>query len=98
MLSVIGRLRSMGRQRIVGWLLIIVATLHVIYFIRGRLLEAGDPIRFMEWLAFAVSLGMVMLGTMNIRLADMRERVEAQAHQQAEEQRRVRRDHKKKRP
>jgi len=74
-MGVFSWLRSLGRQRIVGWFLIIIAALYLIYFVRMRLFEPGDPIAVREWMAVIASVAMVGMGTMNIRLADMRDKL-----------------------
>jgi hypothetical protein len=63
-----------SRQRIVGWVLVVLAGGYLVYFLKARLLTAGLPIEKKEWLQFAGMLVCLMLGTINVRLAAMRER------------------------
>jgi hypothetical protein len=63
-----------NRQRIVGWVLVVVAALYVVYFLKARLLTAGLPIEKKEWLQFAGMAVCLILGTINVRLAAARER------------------------
>jgi hypothetical protein len=62
-----------NRQRITGWILVAVAGGYLVYFLKTRLLTAGLPIEKKEWLQFAGMLVCLMLGTINVRLAAMRE-------------------------
>ena len=62
-----------NRQRITGWILIAVAGGYLVYFLKTRLLSAGLPIEKKEWLQFAGMVVCLMLGTINVRLAAIRE-------------------------
>jgi hypothetical protein len=65
----------MNRQRIVGWILVVVAGAYIAYFTKTRLLSAGLPIEKKEWLQFSGMLLCLVLGTINVRLAAMREQM-----------------------
>ena len=65
---------GLGRQKRIGWLIIAVSVFYIAYFLKARLFVAGDPIKTKEWVWFALSFGGVMLGTINIRMTEMRER------------------------
>ena len=62
-----------GRQKVVGWVLIIVSTTYIVYFLRARLFMPGPIIEKKEWLQLLGALACVMIGTINVRLAAMRE-------------------------
>jgi hypothetical protein len=62
-----------NRQRIVGWVLVVVAGGYLVFFLKTRLLTAGLPIERKEWLQLAGMIVCLMLGTINVRLAAMRE-------------------------
>lgn len=47
---------------------------YILYFLKGRLFTSGEPIARKEWVYFFLSFAGVMLGTINIRMAEMRER------------------------
>ena len=63
----------MARQKVVGWSCIVVSAAFLAYFVRTRLLTAGLPIERKEWLQAAMFVGILVLGTINVRLAAMRE-------------------------
>jgi len=64
----------MPRQGRTGWTLVIVGVVYVVYFFKVRLLEAGPEITRREWFYFIAMLVLIMLGTINVRMAEMRER------------------------
>ena len=63
-----------SRQKIVGWVLIIVSVAYIAYFLRVRLFTPGPILESKEWVQFIGSIVILMLGTINVRLAAMRER------------------------
>jgi hypothetical protein len=62
-----------SRQKIVGWVLVIVSVAYIAYFLRVRLFAPGPIIEKKEWVQFIGTFVILMLGTINIRLAAMRE-------------------------
>jgi hypothetical protein len=63
-----------SRQKIVGWALVIVSVAYIAYFLRVRLFAPGPVIEKKEWVQFIGTIVILMLGTINVRLAAMRER------------------------
>jgi hypothetical protein len=63
-----------GRQKAVGWILIVVSSAFIAYFLRVRLFSPGPILEKKEWVQFSGSIVILMLGTMNVRLAAMRAR------------------------
>jgi len=63
-----------GRQRRTGWLLISVSMIYIFYFLKARVFSTGVPIVTKEWIWFSLSFVGIMIGTINLRMADMRER------------------------
>lgn len=63
-----------SRQKIVGWILIVVSAAYIAYFLRVRLFEPGPVVAGKEWAQVIGSLLVLMLGTINVRLAAMRDR------------------------
>jgi len=62
------------RQKIVGWLLVVVGAAFIAYFLKVRLFGDGPAIEKKEWVQFIGSIVVFMIGTANVRLAAMRER------------------------
>jgi len=65
---------NFDRQKVVGWILVVFATVFIVYFLKVRLLGSGPAIENKEWVQFIGSIALLMIGTMNVRLAAMRER------------------------
>ena len=63
-----------SRQKIVGWILIVASVAYIAWFLKVRLLDVGPLIEKKEWVQFIGSIICLMLGTINVRMAAMRER------------------------
>jgi hypothetical protein len=63
-----------SRQKLVGWILIVVSAAYIAYFLRVRLFTSGPILERKEWVQFIGSFVILMLGTINVRMAAMRER------------------------
>jgi hypothetical protein len=61
------------RQKLVGWILVVVSAAFIVWFTKVRILGAGPMIEKKEWVQLIGSIVILMLGTMNIRLAARRE-------------------------
>lgn len=64
----------MSRQKLIGWVLIIVSGAYISYFLKVRLLGSGPTLEKKEWVQFIGSILTFMLGTINVRMAAMRRR------------------------
>jgi hypothetical protein len=63
---------NFDRQKITGWILVVVSTAFILYFLKVRLLGTGPALEKKEWVQFIFSIVVLMIGTMNVRLAAMR--------------------------
>ena len=63
-----------SRQKVVGWILIVVSVAYLAWFLRVRLFDVGPVVEKKEWVQFIGTFVILMLGTINVRLAAMRER------------------------
>jgi hypothetical protein len=70
---VIEELLGVSRQKLVGWILIVVAGLYAAYFLKTRLLTAGPVIEKKEWVQFIGMIALLMIGTINVRMAARRD-------------------------
>jgi hypothetical protein len=61
------------RQKITGWILVVVSTAFILYFLKVRLFGIGPSLERKEWFQFIISIVVLMIGTMNVRLAARRE-------------------------
>ena len=64
----------MNRQKIVGWVLIGASVFYIAYVLKARIFAAGPVLSTREWVYFVLSFVGFRLGTINSRLAEMRER------------------------
>jgi hypothetical protein len=62
-----------SRQKLIGWILIVVSTAFIAYFLRTRLFAPGPIIEKKEWVNFVGSVVCLFLGTINVRMAAIRE-------------------------
>jgi len=65
---------NMPRQKRTGWTLVLFGVGYIIYFLKARLFAAGAGITNKEWFIFAAMFVLIVLGTVNIRMAEMKER------------------------
>jgi hypothetical protein len=63
-----------SRQKLIGWILVVVSVAYIAYFLKTRMLSPGPVLEKAEWLRLIGSIVTLMLGTANVRLAAMRER------------------------
>ncbi len=61
-----------SRQKIIGWILVVVSVAYIAYFLKVRLFTPGPIIEKKEWVQFIGSFITLMLGTINVRMAAMR--------------------------
>jgi hypothetical protein len=62
----------MDRQRIVGWVLIVVSTVYIAYFLRVKAFSPGPILEKKDWVQFIGTIVTLMIGTANVRLAAIR--------------------------
>ena len=65
---------SMPRQKRTGWILVAVGLGYLLYFFKARLFAAGTEIAGREWFYVIANTVLIVLGTINIRMAEMKER------------------------
>jgi hypothetical protein len=63
-----------SRQKLIGWILIVVSVAYIAYFLRVRLFTPGPILEKKEWVQFIGSIVILMVGTINVRMAAMRDR------------------------
>jgi lipid-A-disaccharide synthase-like uncharacterized protein len=63
-----------SRQKLVGWILIGFSLAYLVYFLKVRLLVPGPVLEKKEWVNVIGAFVGLFLGTINVRMAAMRER------------------------
>ena len=66
--------RAMSRQRRTGWTIIFISVGFILYFVKVRIFGTGPEIGRKEWFYFVIMFGGIVLGTINVRMAEIRER------------------------
>jgi hypothetical protein len=61
------------RQKIIGWVLVILSSAYLAYFLKIRVLTPGPLLEKKDWFNLITSIGLLIIGTANVRLAAMRE-------------------------
>jgi hypothetical protein len=59
----------MDRTRLIGWAIVIFAGGSLLYYLKVRLLTAGPPLERKEWLQGIGLVVLLIIGTINVRLA-----------------------------
>jgi hypothetical protein len=62
------------RQKLIGWILLLWSGGYIVYLLKARILVSGPPIERREWIYFFMSLGGLVLGSINVRMAAARAR------------------------
>jgi hypothetical protein len=62
------------RQKLIGWVLVIFSGGYLVYFLKVRLLTPGPLLERKDWINLITSVVLLMIGTINVRLAAIRDR------------------------
>ena len=63
-----------SRQKLIGWIIIVFAGAYLVYFVRMRLFVPGPVVDRKEWFNLIGCVLLLMIGTINVRMAAMRDR------------------------
>ena len=63
-----------NRQKVTGWIMIIVSGGYLAYFWRIKVMEAGPLLTRQDWFNLITAIAVLIIGTANVRLAAQRER------------------------
>ena len=62
-----------NRQKIVGWVLVIVSAAYLAYFWRIKVMTPGPLLAGRDWFNLITAIAVLIIGIANVRLAAMRE-------------------------
>jgi len=62
-----------NRQKITGWILVIVSAGYLVYFLRVRVLMPGPLLTGRDWFNLITAVLVLIVGIANVRLAAMRD-------------------------
>ena len=63
-----------NRQKIVGWILVVVSAAYIAYFLRVRVMTPGPLLSGKDWFNLITAVAVLIVGIANVRLAVMRDR------------------------
>ena len=62
-----------NRQKITGWVLVIVSAVYLAYFFRIKVMTPGPLLTRNDWFNLITAVVVLIIGVINLRLAAMRE-------------------------
>ena len=62
-----------NRQKITGWVLVIVSCVYLAYFFRIKVMMPGPLLTRNDWFNLITAIVVLIIGVINLRLAAMRE-------------------------
>ena len=62
-----------NRQKIVGWILVVVSAVYIAYFLRVRVMTPGPLLSGKDWFNLITAVAVLIVGVANVRLAAMRD-------------------------
>ena len=63
-----------NRQKITGWVLVVISAAYLAWFLRVRVLMPGPLLTGKDWFNLITAVAVLIVGIANLRLAAMRER------------------------
>jgi hypothetical protein len=62
-----------NRQKITGWVLVVVSAVYLAYFFRIKVMTPGPLLTRNDWFNLITAVAVLIIGIINVRLAAMRE-------------------------
>jgi hypothetical protein len=62
-----------NRQKVTGWVLLVVSTVYLAYFFRIKVMTPGPLLTRNDWFNLITAIAVLIIGIINVRLAAMRE-------------------------
>ena len=62
-----------NRQKITGWVLVIVSAAYIAYFLRVRVMMPGPLLTGRDWFNLITAVAVLIIGVANVRLAARRQ-------------------------
>ncbi|MBX9775717.1 MAG: hypothetical protein K2Y71_15150 [Xanthobacteraceae bacterium] len=62
-----------NRQKITGWVLVVVSAVYLAYFFRIKVMTPGPLLTRQDWFNLITAIAVLIIGIINVRLAAMRE-------------------------
>jgi hypothetical protein len=62
-----------NRQKVTGWVLVVVSTVYLAYFFRIKVMTPGPLLTRNDWFNLITAIAVLIIGIINLRLAARRE-------------------------
>jgi hypothetical protein len=62
-----------NRQKITGWVLVVVSSVYLAYFFRIKVMTSGPLLTRNDWFNLITAIAVLIIGIINVRLAAMRD-------------------------
>jgi hypothetical protein len=62
-----------NRQRVTGWVLVVVSSVYLAYFFRIKVMTPGPLLTRNDWFNLITAIAVLIIGIINLRLAARRE-------------------------
>lgn len=67
-----------NRQKVTGWVLIVVSAVYLAYFWRIKIMTAGPLLTNKDWFNVITAVAVLIVGIINVRLAAKRDQNQSQ--------------------
>ncbi len=67
-----------NRQRVTGWVLVIVSAVYLAYFFRIKVMTPGPLLTRNDWFNLITAIAVLIIGIINVRLAARRDQNQSQ--------------------
>jgi hypothetical protein len=67
-----------NRQKVTGWVLVVVSSVYLAYFFRIKIMTPGPLLTRQDWFNLITAVFVLVVGIINVRLAAQRDRNQSQ--------------------
>jgi hypothetical protein len=67
-----------NRQRVTGWVLVVVSSVYLAYFFRIKVMTPGPLLTRNDWFNLITAVAVLIIGIINVRLAARRDQNQPQ--------------------
>ncbi len=67
-----------NRQRVTGWVLVVVSSVYLAYFFRIKVMTPGPLLTRNDWFNLITAVAVLIIGIINVRLAARRDQNQSQ--------------------
>jgi hypothetical protein len=67
-----------NRQRVTGWVLVVVSSVYLAYFFRINVMTPGPLLTRNDWFNLITAVAVLIIGIINVRLAARRDQNQSQ--------------------